>query len=83
MIFLLVDCNFSYNSINYKAIFHLWVFSTNEQVAVFVGLLVSMMYLGFEKVEHGLGLPDITLTSAFFFIAVILHFIFYSIFVQK
>jgi hypothetical protein len=83
MIFLLEDYNFSYNSINYKAILHLYMFSTNGQIAVFAGLLVSMKYLGFEKVEHGLGLLDIILTDAFFFIATILLFIFYLIFVQK
>ena len=64
MIFLLVDCNVSYNLIVYKANLNLWVFSTTGQVAVFAGLLVSMTYLGFEKVEHGLRLSDITLTGA-------------------
>jgi hypothetical protein len=34
-------------------------------VAVFAGLLVSMTYLGFEKVEHGLRLSDITLTGSY------------------
>ncbi|KAG0631087.1 hypothetical protein M758_1G226800 [Ceratodon purpureus] len=34
-------------------------------VVVFAGLLVSMTYLGFEKVEHGLRLSDITLTGSY------------------
>ncbi|KAG0620497.1 hypothetical protein M758_4G220800 [Ceratodon purpureus] len=34
-------------------------------VVVFAGLLVSMTYLGFEKVEHGLRLSDVTLTGSY------------------
>ncbi|XP_024373471.1 uncharacterized protein [Physcomitrium patens] len=34
-------------------------------VVLFSGLLVSMTYLGFEKVEHGLRLSDVTLTGSY------------------
>ena len=34
-----------------------------EQVVMFAGLLATMSYLGFEKVEHGLRLLDVTLTG--------------------
>jgi hypothetical protein len=33
------------------------------QVVVFAGLLATMSYLGFQKVEHGLRLSDVTLTG--------------------
>ena len=32
---------------------------------MFAGLLASMTYLGFEKVEHGLRLSDVTLTGIY------------------
>lgn len=35
---------------------------------------MSMTYLGFEKVEHGLRLSDVTLTGAFLTVTLYLKF---------